>query len=180
MVVAGVPAQACVVLGRAILWKMCKRYLDAGAGHLIPNKMLKRVTLACRNLGKRNNLPVNVNPVNRVNLGVSGIDAKVHVFQILGNDNVGWEGSANVRHKKGVANAEVCFLALEVAGLCRKNHNLREEMKRHDSRYFSEIHMLRKALQRLAAQSGRRMVPVEEDATISTSASVGGLLAKLC
>ena len=107
MLAAGVPAQACVILGRAILRKMCKRYLDAGAGHLIPNKMLKRVTLAYHNLGERNNLPVNVNPVNRVNLGVSGIDAKAHVFQILGDDDIGWEGSADVRHKKDVANAEV-------------------------------------------------------------------------
>ena len=84
-----------------------------------------------------------------------------------------------MRHKKGVANAKVRFLALEVADLCGKNHNLCEEMKRHDTCYFSEIRMLCKALQRIAAQPGRRMVPPEEGATVSTLASVGGPVAKL-
>ena len=88
MVGYGLPDKVCVVLGRALLWKVAEQYLDAEAGHLIPRSIHDRVWSAFRDLGDRNRLPVNVNPVKRVNIGVSGIDAELHVFQVLGEDDV--------------------------------------------------------------------------------------------
>ena len=180
MVGYGLPDKVCVVLGRALLWKVAEQYLDAEAGHLIPRSIHDRVWSAFRDLGDRNRLPVNVNPVKRVNIGVSGIDAELHVFQVLGEDDVRPEkGGANVRHEQGVANAEARFLASEVAHLRRENSDMREEMKRRDARFLSEIAMVRKGVQRLANQPGRRVVPQLEAETAGTTASVSGPVAKL-
>ena len=83
MVAAGVPAQVCLVLGCSVLWKVAKRFLDADAGHLISSEVVERMMSAFHDLGKRNELPVNMNPVNRVNICVSGIDAKTVCFRSL-------------------------------------------------------------------------------------------------
>ena len=187
MVAAGLSSKVCVVLGRALLWKVAEQYLDTDAGHLIPASITDRVMSAFHDLGERNRLPVNVNPVNRVNLGVSGVDARLHVFKVLGEDNVrpseglgGGADARSVRHEQGVANAEFRFVASEVAHLRRENTDLREELKRRDARHLSEITMLRKALQRIASQPGRRVVPSLGAETDGAAAEAAGPPAQLC
>ena len=188
MVDAGLPDKVCSVLGRALLWKVAEQYLDTEAGHLIPVWITNRVMSAFQDLGGRSRLPVNANPVNRVNLGVSGVDAKLHVFKVLGEDDVhpsqGGADTRDVRQEHGVANAEFRFVASKVAHFRRKNSDLREELKRRDARYLAEMLTLCKALQRLASQPGRRVVPplcAETDSAETNGAAVvaPGLPAKL-
>ena len=66
-------------------------------------------------VGKRNRLLVNVNPVNWVNLGVSRVDMKLHVFKVLGEDNVrpsqGGADTCDVHQEHDVVNAEFRFVA---------------------------------------------------------------------
>ena len=121
MVAAGLSDKVCLVLGRALLWKVAKQYLGTKACHLIPASITNRLMSAFRDLGESNRLPVNVNPVNRVNLGVSGVDAKLHVFKVLGEDDVrpsqGGVNTRDVRQEHDVVNAEFCFIASKVAYL---------------------------------------------------------------
>ena len=121
-----------------------------GRPHHPPASITDRVMSAFRDLGERNWLPINVNPVNQVNLGVSGVDTKLHVFKVLGEDNVrpgkGGADAHDVRQENGVANAEFPFVTSEVTHLSSKSSNLREELKRRDARHLVVITMLCKAL----------------------------------
>ena len=56
-------------------------------GHIVPSRITTRVIAALNNLGKRNHLPSGTNPIERVNLGVSGLDTELHVFEVLGCDD---------------------------------------------------------------------------------------------
>ena len=65
MFAANIPRQVCIVLGRALLWKVW----EAAHG----------------DLGARNRLEAGTNPVWRANIGVTGIDAELYVFEIMGS-----------------------------------------------------------------------------------------------
>ena len=65
MFAANIPRQVCIVLGRALLWKVWET--------------------AHGNLGARNRLEAGTNPVWRANIGVTGIDAELYVFEIMGS-----------------------------------------------------------------------------------------------
>ena len=141
------------MLDRALLWKVAEQYLDTKAGQLIPAPIIDRVMSVFHDLGKRNRLSVNVNSMNRANIGVSGVDAKFHVFKVIDKDgsrpSKSGAGTGDVCQEHDVANAEFRFATAEVAHLPRENSNVREELKRHGVCYLAAITMLYKAFQRL-------------------------------
>ena len=172
------------VLDCALLWKVTEQYLDTEAGQLIPALIIDRVMSAFHDLGKRNQLPINVNPMNWTNIVVSGVDAKFHVFKVLDEDDIrpskGGADTRDVCQEHGVANAEFRFAISEVAHLSRENRNMREELKRHGVCHLALITVLCKALQRLTNQPGQHMVPLLGDETDGAAAEASGAPAKLC
>ena len=169
IVAARVPRQACVVLGRALLWKVAERALDGESPHLVPAEIVERVSEAYRDLGERNKLPVHENPVRRANLGVSGVDAELHVFEVLGGDDEGGAGggaTGDGRHQRGVRDAEVRFLASEVARCRRTVENAEEEGTRRSIKLEDRMRSIEKSMKRIALQPGRKVAPAarqEED-----------------
>ena len=83
-----VPRQACIVLGRSLLWKVCDAAAKPEERHNVPSSIMARVLKALEDLGDRNRLPEGQNPIRRANLGVAGVDSQLHVFEILGGDDV--------------------------------------------------------------------------------------------
>ena len=84
MVAVDVLCQVCIVLGHARMWKVW----DAAQGdkdHRVPSSITVRVMLAVHNLGLRNRLEAETNPIQQGSIGVSGIDAELYVFEILGS-----------------------------------------------------------------------------------------------
>ena len=64
MVAARLPDKVCLVLGQALLWKVAEQYLDTEASHLVLVSITNQMMPAFHDLGERNRLPVNVNPLN--------------------------------------------------------------------------------------------------------------------
>ena len=75
---------------------------------------------AVRDLGTRNKLEAGTNPIQRRSIGVSGINAKLYVYNIGGNGGSGGDNnnrSANrsdQRIQHGKQAAKICFLGSEV------------------------------------------------------------------
>lgn len=79
---------------------------------------------AMRDLGERNKLEEGTNPIKHGNIGVSGIDAELYVFEILGGKGDKNATGSNVdahdsRIIAGKQPAETRFLASEVQRLRR-------------------------------------------------------------
>ena len=173
MVDARVPPQVCVVLGRALLWKVAEQAKKPDDGHNVPRSIMARVTRALSDLGDRNSLPLGTNPVRRANLGVTGLDSQVHVFEILGGDDVvhGVSGEPGAvvggrpRHEQGVQDAGLRFMASEIQRLRREQEDGRNESARRELRLQAQIRVMQKTLARVAAQPGRRVVVAREGET---------------
>ena len=123
MVRGGVPRQVCIVLGRALLWKVWEAAMG-DVGHSMPPAITARVMAAIRDLGSRNWLEAGTNPVRCASLGVTGIDAELHIFEILGSRGEGRsggasEGGADERERPREHEAELCFLACEMQRMYR-------------------------------------------------------------
>ena len=88
MVCGRVPRQVFVVLGRALLWKVWEA-ANVDSGHSVPSSITAWVMAVIRYLGSRNRLDVGIKPVRRASLGVTGRDAKLHIFGILGSHGKG-------------------------------------------------------------------------------------------
>ena len=91
MVCGRFPRQMCIVLGRALLWKMWE-VANVNVGHSVPSSITAWVVAVIRYLGLRNRLNSRTKPVRRASLGVTGIDAELHIFGILGSHSKGSRG----------------------------------------------------------------------------------------
>ena len=142
MLAAEVPCQVCLVLGRALLWKVVETSTKIEEAHNVPSSIMSRVMSAFGDLGERNRLLAGQNPVRRANLGVSGIDPQLHVFKILGSNDVVNTAPADdvvraasqghVRHEQGVQDASFRFMASEIQRLRREQEDAREEASRRE------------------------------------------------
>ena len=74
MVYGRVPRKVCIVLGRALLWKVWE-VGNATFGRSVPSSITAWVMA--------------VKPDRRASLDVTGIDAELHMFGILGNHGKG-------------------------------------------------------------------------------------------
>ena len=85
------PCQACVVLGRALLWKIFHV-----SGKVLPIEIRSRVMAAYDDLGENYSLEAGDNPVRKTPLGVAGIDSELIIEEIMGgNDGNGGENGNN-------------------------------------------------------------------------------------
>jgi len=175
MLAANIPRQVCIVLGRALLWKVWEA-AHGDDDHRVPASIKARVMAAMRDLGARNRLEAGTNPVRRANLGVSGLDAQLYVFELMGSgsgdDDEGGVNSAGAvgRGSRTVAReheAELRFLGSEVQRLQRAVADSAEQTARRDTIMRHILLKINRNLARLAAAPGRRMAV--EPAAVSDS-----------
>ena len=128
---------------------------------------MARVLKALEDLGDRNRLPEGQNPIRRANLGVAGVDSQLHVFEILGGDDVvhtaagaaapaAVAGPAGARHgdvrlEQGVRDASFRFMASELQRLRRDQDDFREEAACRKLKLQNQLEKMQKSLSRLTA-----------------------------
>jgi hypothetical protein len=154
---ASVPHQACLVFGRTLVWKVFEATTKPDEGHLVPSQISNRVIAALNDLGTRNQLPSGTNPIKRANLGVSGLDVELHVFEVLSlnntmNETALMEASrGNVRLEQGVQDASFRFMASEIQRLRRGVQDARDEAARRDLQNQAQMKNLGKSFSCLAS-----------------------------
>jgi hypothetical protein len=82
MLEAGIPHQVCLVLGRAVLWRM----FDPLGENLVPEEHRSRVMARYGDIGVNNLLSQGTNPMKKVALIVDGYDAEVLIDKAVGGE----------------------------------------------------------------------------------------------
>jgi hypothetical protein len=177
----GVPRQTCIVLGRALLWKVW----EAAQGideHRVPSSITARVMAAVRDLGTRNRLEAGTNPIRRGSIAVSGIDAELYVYEIgSGGGGGGGDGGdddnpsadrRDPRIKAGEQAAEMRFLGSEVQRLNRQIADNHEMAARRDALNRHLMCKMSKNIARLANAPGRRVAVVPANVSNAVVAQV--------
>ena len=155
------PRQACVVLGRALLWKIFHV-----SGEQLPIQLCTGVMSAYNNLPERCSLEAGENPVRKTPLGVAGVDAELIIDEIMGDDDnettnnsVGsGGGQGNNRARHGIQRQEVRLLSSQVMHLRRELSDSRAELERRDAIFKHKLTRLNNNVARLAAIPGRRSI----------------------
>jgi hypothetical protein len=153
-----VPVQVCIVLGRALLFKIFDSSLgDKQVGGVAPQTRA-RVMDAYACLGGRNTLSQGENPVKKIPLGVVGVDSELFIDELLHDDGAGGTGGDNMRVRAGMERQEVRLLSSQVLHL---RQELRNATCEHDRRYLllrHELSRINKNVSRIAAAPARRQV----------------------
>jgi hypothetical protein len=158
---AHLPRQVCVVLGRALLWKIFH-----SSGQHLPAEIRNRVMSAYRDLPGIGAMEPGENPVLKIPLGVAGIDSELIIDEILGgndgNDGAGigngGNGNGDHRASNGLHRQEVRLLSSQVLHLRRELSDSIAELERRDAIFRSKLTRLNTNVSRLAAAPGRRSV----------------------
>ena len=117
MVESGFPTQVCLVLGRAVLWKVfAAAHDDEGSEHCVPAGLGSRVLAAYEDIGDRCTLRRGENPVARLPLGVTGVDSQLIVDVIMTDGDGDADGGRNCV-SAGVKREEMGLLLLQVIHL---------------------------------------------------------------
>ena len=126
----GISREVCLVLGRAMLW----RIFDNSGDDLVPVEQKNRILARYRDLRDRNSLPEDSNPVKKVPLVVDGFDAEVLIETIEDadeEDGGGVNGSATIQ-RMGLRRQEIRLLASQVHHLRRQ---LAEQQAENERRF---------------------------------------------
>ena len=161
MVASGLPVPVCTILGRAVMWKVFEKSVgDEADLHCIPGEMLARVMSAYRDLGDRCGLEEQENPIARLPLGVTGVDAQLIVDVIMtegASEAVGRSGH-DWRAQAGLERQEVRLLSSQVLHLRREFGDLREEVNRGSHTNRAAFGRLSRTLTRISASPAMRLV----------------------
>lgn len=153
-----VPRQVAIVLGRALLWKV----FHDESGAYVPAQIRERVLAAYRDLGDRNSLAAGSNPVSKVPLGITGLDAEVIIDEIMvpgdGNGDDANPQARDYRVSRGMERQEVRLLQSQVLHLRRELADMRAESERRDVQMKHTLTRLNRNVARLVATPGRRHV----------------------
>jgi hypothetical protein len=87
----GIPHDVCLVLGRAMLWRM----FDSSGDDLVPAEQKTRIMARYEDLGDRNTLTAGRNPIRKCPLVVGGFDTEVIIEKFDVRDGDG--GEVNTR-----------------------------------------------------------------------------------
>jgi hypothetical protein len=157
---AMVPTQACTVLGRALLWKI---FHTSGEKGVNPD-IRTRVMSAYADLGDRNTLAEGENPVRKIPLGVTGIDAELIIDELMQDETeAGNGGNVDVRVRSGMERQEMHLLQSQIVHLRRELKDMRSESdRRHEMSQHHNTKVI-KLLHRIAATPGRRQVSLQDD-----------------
>ncbi len=123
----GIPRDVCLVLGRAMLW----RIFDRSGEDLVPSAQRMRIMARYEDLGADNHLEPGTNPVKKVPVVVNGYDAEVLMDEIVvGDDGDNDEGPSVVLQRMGLRHQEIRLLASQVTHLRRELLDSRVEHER--------------------------------------------------
>ena len=147
---SNVPKQACVVLGRALLWKVFHESGEQG----VPAQIRNRVVNAYNAIGSHGGLEQNENPVKKVPIGVAGVDAELIIEEIFETS----EGNADNRVRTGMERQEVRLLSSQVMHLRREIADVQTEQERRHKLVRTQLSRINNNVSRVAAQPGRRRV----------------------
>jgi hypothetical protein len=181
---AGVPPQVCVVLGRAILWKVFEASVsDDAESHCIPPALSQRLLSAYKDLGDRCALESEENPIAKLPLGVTGVDAQLIVDIIMQDEEDANRSGGNWRATAGLDRQEIRLLSSQVMHMRREFGDMREEVNRGAHSNKAAFGRLSRTLLRMAASPAMRLVraapPDEEQLDTPTTAPVLlGILSK--
>ena len=162
---AAFPKKVATVFGRALLWKVFAASVSEKNSHCIPGSTFERVMQAFNDLGDRCNLAAGENPVARLPLGVTGVDATLIVDVIMtgdrdggGDDGGGGGRNGDWRVTGALDRQEVRLLGSQILHLRRDFSDLREEVGRGAYINRAAFGRLTKNVGRLAASPAMRLV----------------------
>jgi hypothetical protein len=120
---AGIPRDVCLVLGRAMLWRM----FDSSGDDLVPAEQKTRIMARYEDLGDRNTLAAGRNPIRKCPLVVGGFDTEVIIEKFDVQDGDG--GEVNTR-SMGLRVQELRLVASQLYHLRRDFANFRADHDR--------------------------------------------------
>ena len=140
---SNVPTQACVVPGRALLWKVFHESGEQG----VPTQIRNRVVNAYNAIGSHGGLERNENPVKKVPIGVAGVDAELIIEEIFETS----EGNADNRVRTGMERQEVRLLSSQVMHLHREIADVQTEQERRHTQVRTQLSRINNNVSRVAA-----------------------------
>jgi hypothetical protein len=159
LVAAGVPPQVCVVLGRAILWKVFEASVSVDAeSHCIPPALSQRVLSAYNDLGDRCALESEENPVAKLPLGVTGVDAQLIVDVIMQDEDNATRSGGNWQATAGLDRQEIRLLSSQVLHMRREFGDMREELNRGAHMNKAAFTRVSRSLLRMSISPAMRLV----------------------
>jgi hypothetical protein len=148
------PRQVCIVLGRALLW----RIFDESGDNVIPDSIRNRVMAAYGNINEGNN---EGNPIMRLAIGVDGVDSQL-VIDTLFDDDDDEGNDGGDRHgrrvRRRIDRHENAFLRSQVMHLRREQSELLTQLERRDEIMQHSLQRINRNVQRIANSPFRRQV----------------------
>ncbi len=114
-----------------------------------------RVLHTYTDLGDSNTLGAGDNPVRKIPLGVTGVDAELIVIELMQDESAAGNGDVCVRGgmERG---GEIQLLQSQVVHLCRKMKDMHSESNRRHAINQQHNQKVIKLLHQIAATPGRR------------------------
>ncbi|KAL7544339.1 hypothetical protein ACHAWF_007731 [Thalassiosira exigua] len=156
-----VSRQVAIVLDRPPLWKV---FHDKSREH-VPSQFKERTLPAYRDLGDRNSLEADTNPVAKVPLGIAGIDTEVIIEEIMVSDP-GNDGNPQVRDfcvHRGMTRQDIRLLLSQMMYLWRGLADTRAKSERWDVQLKHKLTRLIRNVARLAAIPDRRFISADSE-----------------
>jgi hypothetical protein len=119
-----VPNQACIVLGRALLWKI---FHSSGEKEVVP-EIRARVLHVYAGLGDRNTLENGDSPVRKIPLGIIGVDGELIIKELMQEESTA--GNGDVRVCGRMERQEIQLLQSQIVHLRREMKDMRSESDR--------------------------------------------------
>ena len=153
-----IPRQVCIVLGRALLW----RIFDESGSNVIPDSIRNRVMAAYGNIHDGID---EGNPILRLAIGVDGVDSEL-VIDVLFNDDDGNNSDRQERHvRRRIDRHENQFLRSQVMHLRRQQDDLMTQLERQDEIMRHSLQRINRNVTRIASLPFYRQIngPTNED-----------------
>lgn len=121
----GIPREVCLILGRAMLWRM----FDSSGDELVPAEQKRRIMERYADIPHKT-IQLGVNPVKKVPLIVDGFDAEVLIETAEGVMTEDGEQAVASVPRLGLRRQEIRLLASQVQHLRTENAEQRLEHER--------------------------------------------------
>mmetsp|Transcript_5685 Transcript_5685/g.6381 ORF Transcript_5685/g.6381 Transcript_5685/m.6381 type:complete len:166 (+) Transcript_5685:301-798(+) len=123
--------QVCIVLGRALLWRIFDE-----SGDVVPEAIRVRVMAAYADLGDDHHVEEGVNPIMKVAIGVDGVDAELAVDTLFEDDNEADGADRNGRRvRRRIERQEIQFLRSQIMHLRRQQDEALIQLARRDDKH---------------------------------------------
>ena len=149
--------EVCIVFGRALLWRI---FFEQRHGGFVHNSIVERMMEAYRDLGERSSLGESENPITKLPLGVTGVDAQL-LMDVIATEDENRGGNnmpRGIRVENGMHGEELRLLTSQVVQLRRSVANVSHELERSDINCNTLLRRINLNLSRLVVSPGRRNI----------------------